>query len=177
MRGHVESDLPQRCFGPPQLEATLLRQAHLRKTPRSPTRRHALRPSLLGNGEGLVWFCLLTFFSRLFHGANPEKGRGSSLKTPGRVPRHPAGISCFFSCFTPFVIRDEELARMREDTFSGCTDLPRSRQLLRPLSATLHLERKDSLFRARYPISRTAWIFPLFLFSFLLFLFNLCCYN
>lgn len=34
-RRHVQSDLPQRRFGPPQLETTLLRQAHLRKTIRS----------------------------------------------------------------------------------------------------------------------------------------------
>lgn len=31
MRGYVEFNLPQRCFGPPQFEATLLRQTYLRK--------------------------------------------------------------------------------------------------------------------------------------------------
>lgn len=30
-RGYVEFNLPQRCFGPPQFETTLLRQTHLRK--------------------------------------------------------------------------------------------------------------------------------------------------
>lgn len=31
MRGYVEFNLSQRCFGPAQFEATLLRQTYLRK--------------------------------------------------------------------------------------------------------------------------------------------------
>lgn len=94
-RGHVQSDLPQRCFGPPQLEATLLRQAHLRKILRS-QRGDArtllpLRPRMRGALSGFVWPRVSLFYLRAatpfqnFHVVS--KDPDSSLKTPGRVLR------------------------------------------------------------------------------------------
>lgn len=115
MRGHVESDLPQRCFGPPQLEATLLRQAHLRKAPSSRRGDHSLllvasSPLLSGNGEAFVSWLLfrvcLALFSRVFP---PEwllftrpraESRVLVAKNARTRPATSRGYSLPSSCFT-----------------------------------------------------------------------------
>lgn len=106
MRGHVQSDLPQRCFGPPQFEATLLRPAHLRKTlrsqwgdartllPPSPRTRRRLCLALSGL-ECPSFICEPSRFSKCFEGpVRRSKRQNASCDVPKGPPtfhsvRHP----------------------------------------------------------------------------------------
>lgn len=135
MRGHVQSDLPQRCFGPPQLEATLLRQAHLRKAPLAtemlvPEGRETPShpsPSAL---SGFVWprlcpsstarelpqarvFSLsLSVLRRSF-----REGRTQSLKTPRRVSRRPPSRGPFRLFVVCLILRSSSAIQNSR----GCT--------------------------------------------------------
>lgn len=163
MRGHVQSDLPQRCFGPPQLEATLLRPAHLRKAPlatempegriQGGTLTSSPPPSAL---SGFVWprLCCSSVTSELpqhshvclLSGSSCREGRTSSLKTPRRVPRRPPSRGSFRFSVLTFRFDRHPRCRTREDVrvFDGDVvikhkDVPRRLQWLLHFSTTMIL--------------------------------------
>lgn len=69
MRGYVEFNLSQRCFGPAQFEATLLRQTYLRKivSPRQKKKKENVSPFLF------------SFFFRVFVSSPSTVNRDESV--------------------------------------------------------------------------------------------------
>lgn len=123
-RRHVQSDLSQRCFGPPQLEATLLQPAHLRK---AATERCSPSSLVSADEEGFVWLCLVSsvfllfaslhnishFTSRILSNDVSNGGSKDWLVAQNARTRHAMFLedpSTFY-----FIIRicDKKLARMR----------------------------------------------------------------